>query len=151
MKISRNLFSTQQHNQSSTFSALCQHIQHWQHLTKLIQAYLPKQGQWQVVCYQAGQLTLTGDNQALVSQVRYLSTQYIQQLKQLSAFADLQRLHVVIAPPKKTAVLAKKNPNPLPPESKQHILSAARLVKNAKLSQALYHLASANFPPSPDK
>lgn len=67
-------------------------------LTKLIQPLLPQPEKWQVVCYQYGVLTLTGENQAMISQLGYLQTQYITKLAQLEGLHELQRLQVRLRP-----------------------------------------------------
>jgi hypothetical protein len=63
-------------------------------LTKLIQPILPQPEQWQVVCYQHGVLTITGENQAMISQLGYLQKQYIAQATQIEGLQDLQKIQV---------------------------------------------------------
>ena len=50
--------------------------------------------QWQVVCYQNGSLIITGENQAMISQLSYLQSQYVSKLSQLEGLKDLQRIQV---------------------------------------------------------
>ena len=84
-------------------------VAHWQKLTKMIQPYLPPQGDWQVVCYQNGILSIAGDNQALISQVRYLQSQYICQLKEvLPALRDLHKIQVLLHTSIETKQVSKK-------------------------------------------
>lgn len=47
------------------------------------QPLLPQPEQWQVVCYQNGSLIITGENQAMISQLSYLQSQYVSKLSQL--------------------------------------------------------------------
>ena len=51
---------------------------------------LPQPEQWQVVCYQNGSLIITGENQAMISQLSYLQSQYVSKLSQLEGLKDLQ-------------------------------------------------------------
>ncbi|MEK5764712.1 DciA family protein, partial [Acinetobacter junii] len=69
-------------------------VAQWQRLTKIIQPLLPQPEQWQVVCYQNGTLIITGENQAMISQLSYLQSQYISKLSQLEGLKDLQRIQV---------------------------------------------------------
>ena len=55
----------------------------WQKLTKLIQPILPQPEQWQVVCYQYGILTITGENQAMISQLGYLQNNILHNCRNL--------------------------------------------------------------------
>ena len=55
---------TRQHIKTGNLSFLTKQVADWQKLTKLIQPLLPQNEQWQVVCYQYGILTITGENQA---------------------------------------------------------------------------------------
>lgn len=58
------------------------------------QPLLPQPEQWQVVCYQNGSLIITGENQAMISQLSYLQSQYVSKLSQLEGLKDLQRIQV---------------------------------------------------------
>lgn len=115
-------------------------VQHWQKLTKIIQPLLPQPEIWQVACYQHGILTVTGENQAMVSQLAYLQQQYVTQLLQLEDFNDLQKINVRLRVKTQT-IQQKKNPQPLPAETQQMLQNAAQFVKDPKLSQALLNLA----------
>lgn len=55
---------------------------------------MPQPEQWQVVCYQNGSLIITGENQAMISQLSYLQSQYVSKLSQLEGLKDLQRIQV---------------------------------------------------------
>ena len=128
---------------TGNFSFLQIQVAQWQKLTPLVQTYFPQQGQWHVVCYQHGVLTIAGDNQALISQVRYLQHQYIKNLKAIPALSDLERIKVVLQPvrpePVSTNYTRKKR---LSNVTQQQLQEAASLVKDAKLSEALLRLAS---------
>jgi hypothetical protein len=130
---------------TGNFSFLQIQVAHWQKLTPLIQAYLPPQGQWHVVCYQHGVLTIAGDNQALISQIRYLQHQYTNNLQAIPALADLERIKVVLQPlrtdPTSQKYTRKKR---LSTATQQQLQEAATLVQDAKLSEALQRLASSN-------
>lgn len=87
-----NLFQqTRKHIKTGNLTFLSKQVTAWQKLTKLIQPLLPQPEQWQVVCYQYGILTITGENQAMISQLGYLQKQYIAQLSELEEFKDLQK------------------------------------------------------------
>lgn len=126
---------------SGNFSFLQMQVAQWQKLTSLIQPILPPQGDWQVVCYQHGTLSISGTNQALISKVRYLSSQYIQNLQTIPVLADLNKLQIILQP---TQVIDKKYTRNklLSNSTQQQLQQAASLVKDAKLSQALLRLAS---------
>ncbi len=127
------------------FSFLQIQVAQWQKLTPLIQASFPQQGQWHVVYYQYGVLTIAGDNQALISQVRYLQHQYIKNLKAIPALSDLERINVILQPLQTKPI--RKNytrKKPLSNATQQELHQAASLVNDAKLSQALLRLASSS-------
>lgn len=46
------------------------------------------------MCYQNGSLIITGENQAMISQLSYLQSQYVSKLSQLEGLKDLQRIQV---------------------------------------------------------
>lgn len=102
---------------------------------------MPQPEQWQVVCYQNGTLIITGENQAMISQLSYLQSQYISKLSQLEGLKDLQRIQVRLR--NKTIPTAPHlsllNPSP---ETQEMLRSAADFVSDPKLSQALLRLAS---------
>ena len=138
----KNVFQqTRQHIKTGNLSFLTKQVAEWQKLTKLIQPLLPPNDDWQVVCYQYGILTITGENQALISQVGYLQKQYISQLSQMNEFRDLQkiqaRLRVKASEPK-----SNKTTKQIPPATLEMLHHAASFVSDPKLSQALVRLAS---------
>ena len=107
-----------------------------------MQPFLPQSEQWQVVCYQNGVLTITGENQALISQVAYLQQQYISQLLQLPEFKDLNKLNVRLKIPAKSAPEPEKISRSLSPDTQELLRGAADFVSDPKLSQAMLRLAS---------
>ena len=125
------------------FTFLQKQVDAWQQLTKLVQPLLPLGGSWQVVCYQHGMLIIAGDNQALISQVRYLQSQYIRNLKAIPALVDVQQIKIVMQsvsqPPSSKKYTRKKR---LSNQTQEEIQQAARIVKDAKLSEAMIRLAS---------
>jgi len=91
----KNVFQpTRQHLKTGNLSFLTKQVAEWQKLTKLIQPLLPQPEVWRVVCYQYGVLTITGENQAMISQLGYLQKQYISQLSQINELRDLQKLQI---------------------------------------------------------
>ena len=137
-----NVFQqTRKHLKTGNFTFLSTQVAAWQKLTKLIQPILPQPEQWQVVCYQHGILTITGANQAMISQLAYLQKQYISQLLQLPEFKDLQKLQVRLRiqtqPPLKPQSLSRS----LSPDTQDLLRGAADFVSDPKLSQAMLRLA----------
>ncbi|MFU8925753.1 DUF721 domain-containing protein [Acinetobacter puyangensis] len=133
------------------FSFLQTQVAQWQKLTLLVQHYFPPQGRWQVVCYQHGTLTIAGDNQALISQVRYLQSQYIRNLKAIPALTELDGIQVVLHSTPKPTSKKYTRKKLLSNETQQALQQAAHLVKDAKLSQALQRLASVDQTESEEK
>ena len=125
------------------FTFLQKQVDAWQQLTKLVQPFLPLGGSWQVVCYQHGMLIIAGDNQALISQVRYLQSQYIRNLKAIPALVDVQQIKIVMQSVSQTSSSKKyTRKKRLSNQIQEEIQQAARIVKDAKLSEALIRLAS---------
>lgn len=57
-----NVFQqTRKHLKTGNLTFLKAQVAKWQKLTKLIQPLLPQPEQWQVVCYEYGILTVTGE------------------------------------------------------------------------------------------
>ena len=138
-----NVFQqTRKHIKTGNFSFLSSQVAAWQKLTKLVQPLLPQPEQWQVVCYQNGVLMLTGENQALVSQLAYLQKQYIAQLSQIHELKELNKIQVRLRHPSKTALAPEKPPKSLSPETQDMLRNAADFVSDPKLSQAMLRLAS---------
>ena len=103
---------------------------------------MPQPEQWQVVCYQHGILTITGENQAMISQLAYRQKQYIAQLLQLSEFKDLQKLQVRLRIQQQTTLKSEPLSRCLSPDTQDLIRGAADFVSDPKLSQAMLRLAS---------
>jgi len=138
-----NVFQqTRKHLKTGNFSFLSTQVSAWQKLTKLVQPLLPQPEQWQVVCYQNGVLTVTGENQALISQLAYLQQQYISQLTQIAEFKDLNKIQVRLRLPAQTPRAPEKISRSLSPETQDLIRDAADFVSDPKLSQAMIRLAS---------
>ena len=139
----KNVFQqTRQHIKTGNLSFLTKQVADWQRLTKLIQPLLPPQDDWQVVCYQYGILTLTGENQALISQLGYLQKQYISPLSQIHELKDLHKIQVRLRAKKQ---LKSENPvllRQITPATQEMLHAAAGFVSDPKLSQALMRLAS---------
>ncbi len=138
-----NLFQqTRKHIKTGNLTFLSKQVAAWQKLTKLIQPILPQPEQWQVVCYQYGILTITGENQAMISQLGYLQKQYIAQLSQLDEFKDLQKLQVRLRIPSQRPAKIQSISRSLSTETQDLIRGAADFVSDPKLSQAMRRLAS---------
>ena len=139
----KNVFQqTRQHIKTGNLSFLTKQVAEWQKLTKLIQPLLPAHGDWQVVCYEYGILTLTSENQALISQLGYLQKQYISQLSQIDQLKDLQKLQVRLRAKPPIEPQNKKVPKQISPATQEMLHAAAGFVNDPKLSQALLRLAS---------
>ncbi|SPL68916.1 DUF721 domain-containing protein [Acinetobacter stercoris] len=139
----KNVFQqTRKHIKTGNLSFLKTQVAQWQKLTKLIQPLLPQPEQWQVVCYQYGVLIVTGENQAMISQLGYLQKQYISQLSKLDEFKDLQKIQVHLR--NKSQAIQKNTANlePLSEQTQDMLTHAASFVSDPKLSQALLRLAS---------
>ena len=131
-----------QHIKTGNLTFLTTHVTQWKQLTKIIQPLLPQPEQWQVVCYQYGILTITGENQAMISQLGYLQKQYIAQLSELEEFKDLQKLQVRLRIPSQTPAKIQSISRSLSTETQDLIRGAADFVSDPKLSQAMRRLAS---------
>ena len=139
----KNVFQqTRKHIKTGNLTFLTTQVAQWQRLTKLIQPLLPQPEKWQVVCYQYGVLTITGENQAMISQLGYLQTQYISKLTQLEGLQDLQKLQIRLRTPSYHNQSHVTAVTSLSPETQEMLRGAAGLVNDPKLSQALLRLAS---------
>lgn len=138
-----NLFQqTRKRIKTGNLSFLSTQVAAWQKLSKLIQPLLPQPEQWQVACYQYGVLTVTGENQAMVSQLGYLQKHYIVQLAQLEELKDLQKIQVRLRVSSKTTQTTESSSRSLSPETQDLLKGAADFVSDPKLSQAMIRLAS---------
>ncbi len=138
-----NVFQqTRKHLKTGNFTFLSTQVAAWQKLTNLIQPILPQPEQWQVVCYQHGILTITGANQAMISQLAYLQKQYITQLSQLPEFKDLQKMQVRLRIQTQTPIKPQSLSRSLSPDTQDLLRGAADFVSDSKLSQAMLRLAS---------
>lgn len=139
--LTRFFQNNNQDKKSGQVKSLTQHVLYWQKLTKLIQPLLPQPENWQVACYQYGVLTLTGENQAMVSQLGYLQKHYIEKISQLSEFRELQKIHVRVRESATKPPISKTS-KALPADAQQMLEHAAQLVNDPKLSQAIQRFAS---------
>ena len=131
-----------QHKKTGNLTFLTTQVTQWNRLTKIIQPLLPQPEQWQVVCYQHGVLIVAGENQAMISQLSYLQSQYVAQLAQLEGLEELRKIQVRLR--QKNTVSAEPSPpsKKLSSETQAQLRSAAEYVSDPKLSQALLRLAS---------
>lgn len=138
-----NVFrQTRKHIKTGNLTFLSTQVAAWQKLTQIIQPLLPQPEHWQVVCYQQGILTITGTNQAMVSQLAYLQKQYVAQLSQLAELQDLHKIQVRLKPQLQTPPKQEKSSRTLSTETQEMLRGAADFVSDPKLSQALLRLAS---------
>lgn len=138
-----NVFrQTRKHIKTGNLTFLSTQVAAWQKLTQIIQPLLPQPELWQVVCYQQGILTITGTNQAMVSQLAYLQKQYVAQLSQLAELQDLHKIQVRLKPQLETPPKQEKSSRTLSTETQEMLRGAADFVSDPKLSQALLRLAS---------
>lgn len=138
-----NVFGqTSKHLKTGNLTFLSTQVAAWQKLSKLIQPLLPQPEQWQVVCYQNGILTITGENQAMISQLGYLQKQYIQQLSQISGLENLQKIQVRLRVKAQTPVKDENCSRQLKAATQDLLRDAACFVNDPKLSQAMLRLAS---------
>lgn len=133
---------TRKHLKTGNFTFLSTQVAAWQKLTKLIQPILPQPEQWQVVCYENGILIITGENQAMISQLAYLQKQYIAQLLPLAEFKDLQKLQVRLRIQNSVTSKPESLTRSLSPDTQELLRGAADFVSDPKLSQAMLRLAS---------
>ncbi|AXY58168.1 DUF721 domain-containing protein [Acinetobacter chinensis] len=132
---------TRKHIKTGNLTFLSKQVTAWQKLTKIIQPLLPQPEQWQVVCYQHGILTLTGENQAMISQLGYLQKQYISVLSQIDELHDLHKIQVRLRFQPKASPKSDIPATPLDQETQDMLHGAADFVNDPKLSQALRRLA----------
>lgn len=138
-----NVFrQTRKHIKTGNLTFLSTQVAAWQKLTQIIQPLLPQPELWKVVCYQQGILTITGTNQAMVSQLAYLQKQYVAQLSQLAELQDLHKIQVRLKPQLQTPPKQEKSSRTLSTETQEMLRGAADFVSDPKLSQALLRLAS---------
>ena len=138
-----NVFQPKRQNKKTgNLTFLTTQVTQWNRLTKIIQPLLPQPEQWQVVCYQHGVLIITGENQAMISQLSYLQSNYVAQLAQLEGLKELRKIQVRL----RNKINVSREPSPpsktLTSETQEQLRSAAEYVSDPKLSQALLRLAS---------
>ena len=131
-----------QHIKTGNLTLLTKQVTQWKQLTKLIQPLLPQPEQWQVAYYQQGVLILTGENQAMISQLSYLQKHYVAQLAQLEELKELQKIQVRLRHPNITSHPPSAQSKTLSSETQELLRCAADYVNDPKLSQALLRLAS---------
>ncbi|WP_343597123.1 DUF721 domain-containing protein [Acinetobacter sp.] len=137
-----NIFqSKQKHVKTGHLNQLVQQVAYWQKLTQRVQPVLPQPENWQVACYQHGVLIVTGENQAMISQLGYLQQHYVAQLMLLPEFKDLQKIQVRLRVEKRPVAIVQESPT-LPVETQQMLQNAAEFINDPKLSQAMLRLAS---------
>lgn len=138
-----NLFQeSKASSKTGNLTFLAKQVATWQKLTKLIQPLLPQPEQWQIACYQHGVLTITGTNQAMISQFAYLQKQYIAQLAQFDELRDLQKIQVRLRIEPQVRQKKQATSKSISSETQELLKCAADCVDDVKLNQALLRLAS---------
>ncbi|EET82113.1 hypothetical protein ACIRA0001_0369 [Acinetobacter radioresistens SK82] len=94
------------------------------------------------MCYEYGILTVTGENQALISQLGYLQKQYISKLAQHAELKDLKQIRPYLRSRQPDTPVRTASSQSLAPETQEMLRNAAGFVSDPKLSQALLRLAS---------
>lgn len=97
--------------------------------------------QCHVACYVNGVLTLQTPNQALLGQLRYLQTQYLQQLRQHKVFHNLIRIQFLFDEQPQVAHAKHEPVKPLSEQTKKLLLETAASLTDPQLSEAFRRLA----------
>ncbi|MEB3766887.1 DUF721 domain-containing protein [Acinetobacter sp. MD2] len=139
-----NIFqSKQKQARTGHLNQLVHQVGYWQKLSQQIQPILPQPENWQIACYQHGVLIITGENQAMISQLGYLQQHYVAQLALLPAFKDLQKIQVRLRITKEPVIIQpQQEAHPVSIETQQMLQGAAEFINDSKLSQAMRRLAS---------
>lgn len=127
---------------AGNFQFLSQRVAYWQQLSKVVQPLLPQPEQWQIVCFEDGILTVTGCNQAMISQLNYLQAHYVSKLQHINALENLNKIRANLRYDLSQKPKQAVNESRMSPETKQMLAEMAEMVQDAKLSQALKALAS---------
>lgn len=131
-----------QHRISDGLRSLQLQLEHLKKLTAQVLPILPQGENWQVASYEQGVLCIAAEHHAAVSKLRYLQTQYIEQIRQLDGFESLHRLKVIVETPLQGRSV-QHNPLPrLSEDTKQLLQASAALFDDPELSEALLRIAS---------
>jgi hypothetical protein len=122
--------------------SLQQQIKQLEQMTQQILPFLPAGECWQVAAYEDGILCIAAQHHAAASRLRYLQQQYVEQIKTLSAFAEIKGLKVIIEPAPTPRFASPNRLPPLSAESRQALLKAATLFDDPELNQAMLRIAS---------
>ena len=97
--------------------------------------------QCRISSYKNNVLTLQTHNNALLGQLRYLQTHYLQKLRQHTVFSELKRIQILLEEPIQINRAQSQPLPPLSPTVKSLLLETANSISDVKLSEALRHLA----------
>ena len=97
--------------------------------------------QCRVTAYKDGVLTLQTHNNALLGQLRYLQSHYLQQLRQHPTFSDLKRIQILLEDPIHVNRVQHKPLPPLSSHVRALLLETADAIADVELSEALRQLA----------
>lgn len=98
-------------------------------------------GQCRVSAYKNGVLTLQTTNNALIGQLRYLQTHYLQKLRQHTVFSELIRIQILLDEPLHINRSQQKPVPPLSAHIRNLLLETAASTADVELSEALRRLA----------
>lgn len=131
-------------NESTTggLQSLQSQMLYLEKLTQLTKPILPINQTWQVVSFQEGVLCIATNNHAAMSQLRYLQTNYIKQLRSIVEFNNLRAIKVIVETKPTPKPVSHLPIPPLNEPTRQAILEAATLIHDRELSEALQRLAS---------
>lgn len=131
-----------QHRVPDGLRSLQRQLEHLKKLQEQIVPILPQGENWQIASYEQGVLCIAAEHHAAVSKLRYLQTQYIEQIRQLEGFDALHRLRVIVETPLR-ARSVQHDPMPsLSEDTKQLLQASAALFDDPELSEALLRIAS---------
>ena len=122
--------------------SLQQQIKQLEQMTQQILPLLPAGECWQVAAYEDGILCIAAQHHAAASRLRYLQQQYVEQIKTLSAFTDLQGIKVIIEPLPSPRYTSPNRLSSLFSFFCQVLLEAATLFDDPELNQAMLRIAS---------
>lgn len=149
MKQPIHAFVDYQRNQKTGgLQSLQSQMHYLEQLTQLTKPVLPPTENWQVVSFQQDILCIAAEHYAAMSQLRYLQTYYVKQLRNIPEFKTLKNLKVIVESKPLPKVVSHLPLPALDEPTRQALMEAATLIHDRELSQALQRLASKKWPKS---
>ena len=143
--IIRAIPATKQASQSrGGLQSLQMQMHHLERLTQLAKPMLPPQQNWQVVSFKEGVLGIAAEHHAAMSQLRYLQTHYIKQLRCIYEFKQLKSIKVIVQARPAPKLLPRQVSSTLNEPTRTALKEVATLIQDRELSEALHRLASKN-------